>query len=630
MAEAGRGGADEAEAPSVERLRVPVRGDRPSLGPEDALVTIVELSDFECPFCQRVQPTLARLRQDFGDDLRIVWRNNPLPFHRQALPAALAAMEAYEQGGDEAFWAMHERIFEGQRGLSDEALLDMGREVGLNVGALRKALRKGRHLDAVKEDQALAARLGIRGTPGFLINGRKLMGAQPHAAFEELVRDELERARRLVRRGMSRGDVYAHLMKTALEKAPEPPPPQRRRTPDPEAVYRVPVDDQPSRGPDDALVTIVEIGDFQCRFCDHVRATLERVRDEYGSQVRLVWMNNPLPFHREAMPAAKAVMEAHEQGGNAMFWTMHDLLFDHFRELSRERILELGERAGMDVDQLAAALDSDEHAEAIAAEQELAQGLGATGTPSFFINGRAVAGAQPFEAFRGVIDEELAKARELVRRGVPRRRLYARTVEKGATSPQYVDADGAPAPEPEVPSHYELDLPGGAPRLGPSDAAVEIHAFTDFQCPFCSRVQPTLARIMEEYAGKVALVFHHYPLPFHERARPAHRAAIEVHRQGGTDKFWQFHDLVFENQSQLEDADLLRYARRVGGIRTGLLRRAIADDRHDERIDADMEAVRQAGARIGTPSFFIDGKLLQGAQPYEAFKNAIEAALARE
>src|SRR2546428_9709687 len=98
-----------AAPPAVQR-RVPVGGS-PQLGPDDALVTLVVFSDFQCPFCARIEPTLAQLRDRYGADLRIVWKHNPLDFHTNAMPAAEATAEAFAQGGNPTFWALHDRLF---------------------------------------------------------------------------------------------------------------------------------------------------------------------------------------------------------------------------------------------------------------------------------------------------------------------------------------------------------------------------------------------------------------------------------------------------------------------------------------------------------------------------------------
>jgi len=632
----GPAGDDE-----VVRLRAEVPENAPQRGPDDALVTIVMWSDFECPFCGRVEPTLTRILNEHEDDVRVVWRDNPLPFHQNAGPAAAAAREAYAQGGDEKFWAMHDILFENRSAMSRADLERYAQQLNLNMGEFRAALDENRYQAAIREDQQAAAQLGARGTPAFFINGRQLMGAQPYERFNSVITEEIANAQRMVRAGTSRDEIYSTLMRTArTEPPPEPEqdqptkqPPQQRRQPDPAAIYRVPVGDSPSKGPDDALVTIVEFSEFQCPFCSRVLPTLNQIRERWPNDVRVVFKHNPLPFHQNAMPAAQAAMEVQEQLGDEAFFRYHDTLFQNQRELTRENLEQWAQALpGINMQQFRAALDNNEHQEAIQADQNLARSLGASGTPAFFINGRNLRGAQPFPAFEAVINEELARAREALESGTPRNRLYAALIADGATSPQFIDPPGGAAAEaePERPDPdqvYEIPVPRNAPSIGPANAPVTIQLFSDFQCPFCSRVNPTLEQVAERYPRQVRIVWRDYPLPFHQNAMPAAEAAREVFAQGGSEKFWAYHEILFQNQRELTRENLERFAQQVGGIDMNRFRQALDNNTHRAAVQADMQAVQRAGARIGTPSAFINGRLLQGAQPFPAFQAAIDRAL---
>ena len=386
-------------------------------------------------------------------------------------------------------------------------------------------------------------------------------------------------------------------------------------------------------GPKDAKVTIAEFSDFECPFCGRVEPTITQLMRDYGNDLRVVWMNNPLPFHQNATPAANAALEAMQQGGSAKFWAMHEKLFSNQQGLTRENMERYAQELGLNMAQFRAALDNNEHRAAIEQQQTLARGLGASGTPSFFINGRNLRGAQPIEAFKAVIDEELRKARTLVQQGTPRAQVYARTIANGATA-QVMLPGAAPSAQPAQPQQpppdqvYNIPVPRTAPSKGPANAQVTIQLFSDFQCPFCSRVNPTLEQVEREYGNRVRIVWRDYPLPFHQNAMPAAIASREVFRQGGNAKFWAYHALLFQNQQDLSRATLERLAQQVGGINMQQFRAALDGNTHQAAVQADMDAVRQAGAQIGTPSSFINGRLLQGAQPFEAFKAAIDRALA--
>ncbi len=164
----------------------------------------------------------------------------------------------------------------------------------------------------------------------------------------------------------------------------------------------------PSKGPSSAPVTIVEFSDFQCPFCRAAEPSLKEVRRKYGDQVRLVYMDYPLSFHAHAMDAARAARCAAEQN---KFWQFHDALFADQKKLDVDSLKQTAARLGLDTHQFNVCLASDKHTGGI--QRDVAEGnaLGVTGTPTFFVNGRELAGVQPLPKFNEVIDEELARAK---------------------------------------------------------------------------------------------------------------------------------------------------------------------------------------------------------------------------
>ncbi len=624
-------GAEEAQAADVivagdvERYKVPVSDAQPSKGPKDALVTIVEFSEFQCPFCSRVLPTTKQVVDTYGDKVRIVWRNNPLSFHNNAAPAAAVAMEAYAQGGNDKFWEVHDTLFANQKALGRPELEGYAEKAGLDSAKVKKALDEGTHKKAIDADQAMATELGARGTPYFFVNGRQLRGAQPFAAFQKVIDEELATAETLLKQGVKKEQIYATVTKSGLTKAAAPKPQAPKAgQPDPKAVYKVPLKgNEPQKGPNDALVTIVEISDFECPFCGRVEPTIKQVQDKYGKDVRVVWMNNPLPFHKNAKGAANAALEAHAQKGDKGFWAMHNKMFANQKALTTDNLAKWAKEQGLNVSKFKKALADDKYGKTIQEQQALASSLGARGTPAFFINGRNLRGAQPLAAFTTVIDEEMTKAKALVAKGTPRAKVYETTIAKGETGPKTAPAK----PAPDANKIYDIPVPKNAPTKGGAKAKVVIQEFSDFQCPFCSRVNPTVAQVVKEYGDKVQFVWRDYPLPFHKDAQPAAQAAREVFAQKGNKAFWAYHDLLFANQKTLSRENLEKFAEQVGGINMKAFKAALDSGKHKAAVEADMAAVAKAGARIGTPSFFINGKLIQGAQPFAAFKVAIDDAL---
>jgi len=201
--------------------RMPADG-APFRGAPDALVTMVEFTEFECPFCAMVEETLAELLRRHPRQLRIVFRH--LPFHEHAEPAAQLAIEARAQGGDRAFFQVAERLFAAQRHLDQQTLLGIAKDVGLDLQRTRAALDQHKHRAIIEADEALAEEFDVQGTPHFFINGRRLVGAQPIDRFETLIAERLAEAERLMaERAIPAQRVYDAVMESArLPAEPEP------------------------------------------------------------------------------------------------------------------------------------------------------------------------------------------------------------------------------------------------------------------------------------------------------------------------------------------------------------------------------------------------------------------------
>jgi protein-disulfide isomerase len=182
-------------------------------------------------------------------------------------------------------------------------------------------------------------------------------------------------------------------------------PPTARRGPDPDRRYTVNTEGSPAIGPETAAVTMVEFSDFQCPFCARVGPTLTQIKEQYGDDVRIVFKHLPLSMHAKA-PAAHAAAEAASRQDK--FWEMHDKIFANQREMSPEKYVEYATELGLDVERFERDVASAEVKKRIDADTTEAARLGATGTPSFYVNGLFVSGAKPFEAFKEIIDEELA------------------------------------------------------------------------------------------------------------------------------------------------------------------------------------------------------------------------------
>jgi protein-disulfide isomerase len=175
----------------MEPIRVEVAATGPAKGPATAPVTIVEFSDFQCPFCSRLTPTIAEVEKKYGDKVRIVFRQYPLPFHQNAQKAAEASLCAQDQG---KFWEMHDAMFGNQAALGVDQLKAKAAELGMNADKFNKCVDSGEKAAAIQADQKAGSAAGVNGTPALFVNGRFINGAVPLDQITTVVDDELRRA----------------------------------------------------------------------------------------------------------------------------------------------------------------------------------------------------------------------------------------------------------------------------------------------------------------------------------------------------------------------------------------------------------------------------------------------------
>jgi protein-disulfide isomerase len=593
---------------------LPVTAVDPSWGSPRAPATLVVFSDLQCPFCSRLAATLEQLKREYGPQaLRIVWKNQPLPFHADARPAAVAGQTVFRLGGAEAFWRFHDLAFRNQRALTPENFEQWASMAGVDSARFSAAYARQEFAAKVDDDIALAKTVGANGTPTSFINGVLLSGAQPVEAFRSAIDDQTNKANALIAAGTPRRRVYALL---AAQNYAQPKPAAPAASPSADlAVYKVPIAGSPVRGKAGALVTMVVFSDFQCPFCARVEQTVKQVEGEYGDKLRIVWKNNPLPFHPRAEPAAELALEVRAQKGDAAFWKVHDVLFGQQSRLSDQDLEAVATSQGLNAAAAMRAVQQRKHKSKIEEDQELADDLKATGTPHFFINGRRLVGAQPIEKFREIIDEQLVTATALVQKGTPAAGVYD-AIQKNAITADPLDKKSVPAPTKDNPSR------------GPQNAKVTIQIFGDFQCPFCKRVLPTLTALDAEFPGKIRFVWRNLPLAMHKQSAPAAEAAMEAYVQKGATSFWAMHDLLFQAQDQpggLERQNLEQLAQQLG-LDTAKFRTALDTHVHAAVIEADTKASQSAGIS-GTPAFVINGYFVSGAQPLAKFKRVVQRAL---
>lgn len=379
--------------------------------------------------------------------------------------------------------------------------------------------------------------------------------------------------------------------------------------------FRLELGDAPTRGPESAPITIVMFSDFECPYCQRGHDTLLELERRYAGDVRIAYKAFPLDIHSNALMAAMAARTAQAQG---KFWEYHDLLFSQ-RGLDVPALLRYAEEVGVQTQTLQRDLESLEYGPEVRRDLRQGRKLGVSSTPTFFINGRPIAGAQPLEAFEEIIAEELELAEQWKAQGVPPDQLYEHAIEDGYEGVVYTRRGRGLDP------YQVFPVPiGESPTSGPADAPVTVVVFGDFECPFCARGHETLEQLRSRYADELRVVYKHQPLSFHSHAFVAARASLAAHQQG---KFWEFHDGLYAMGAQFDEDDLVELAKKIG-LDMKKFHAAMNSTALDEKIEADMSLAMALGVS-GTPAYFVNGRPIEGALPELQFRLVIEEELDR-
>jgi protein-disulfide isomerase len=374
-----------------------------SLGEPDAPVTIVEYTDFQCPFCQRhVQQTLPLMMEAMitTGRVRYVLKDFPLDsIHPEARQAALAARCAGEQ---QAYWEMHDALFAeqsewaGQGSNTAVILSGIAADLSLDTSAFQSCMASRRFDEVVQSNQDEGISLGVRGTPFFFVNGFPINGAQPYELFEYAI-------------GLAEEGTLADAYSL-------PPQAEPTAVPQPTGPVDVPIEGSFSIGDPEAPIIMVEYTDYQCPFCSrHFQQTMPQIRSNFIDQglVYYVFKDFPLTnIHPQAMVAAEAARCAGEQEA---YPQMHDALFDQQQEWSNrsdadQLFVQYADELDLDTTQFRDCLSSRKYQDAVMADLDKGIGFGVRGTPAFFINGNFLSGAQPYSVFEQAINSLLSES----------------------------------------------------------------------------------------------------------------------------------------------------------------------------------------------------------------------------
>ena len=386
-------------------------GSSPSDGPGDAPITIVYWSDHSCGYCYRVQATLDTLNRMFPGQIR--WVHRTLPLDDDETLGAEAALAAAAQG---QFRPMNDRLY-ALAGHVDRAAVELiARELGLDMVRFRAELDTRAHRPAIAADAAAARALGVSGTPAFFVNGRAIHGAQNLKAFVDVVDQELARA-------AATPGGYDALVAAGKLQADMPPEERPAFELDPNAAYRVGLGLPGHQlGPDTAPVTVVVWSDFQCPYCKRSAPVVEKLREKYGDDVRVVFRHLAMQNHRHAQLAAEAAIAAADQG---KFWAYHDQLWAGFGQLTRPDLDGFARAAGLDMAKFKAALDERRYRDLVVQESATALALGVDGTPTMFVNGQPVVGSRDFATMDKIVGAHLSRAKQAIAAGLPPGDVYA-------------------------------------------------------------------------------------------------------------------------------------------------------------------------------------------------------------
>lgn len=404
-----------------------------------------------------------------------------------------------------------------------------------------------------------------------------------------------------------------------------------------------------AQGAKNAPVTMIEYSDFQCPYCEQFFTNTEpQIYDKYikTGKVKLVYKNFPLSIHQNAEHAAEAALCAGDQG---QFFAYHDKLFGNQPKWVNladptDQFVAFAQELGLNTSKFRQCYTSGKHAQDVQNDFNEGSQAGVRGTPTFFINGQMISGAQSFSVFEKAIDAAL----------------------NGSNGSQPTTQPTTPtqAANPTTPQQVSFNMTGQYVRGSDLSAPVQIIEYSDYQCPYCERwfstVEPQLTSSYLN-AGKAALVYKEFPLyQIHPNAENGANAAECAGVQG---KYWQMHDLLFQNQSTWSVMgnpipELVKYAKSLGLDATSF-QSCLTNTTYQSRIDAEQQEGISNGV-TGTPTAYIiapnaqvnkqaliaaqqsdgqggyfiryvatpdnrSGLMIVGAQPYSIFQSALKA-----
>lgn len=586
-------------------------------GPEDAPVTIINFSDFQCPFSKRSVDYMESALKRYNGKIRYVFKHFPLSFHKMAKPASFAAVAAQNQG---KFWEYYAKLYSDVKNVTEENLVAYAKELKLDMDRFNADRTSAETAAKVQEDITQGSVFGVRGTPTLFINGEMIVGAN-NSKMEAAIVRHIAAGEQLKAKGIK--DPYAEIVKDGKTKFI---PPKREAPPVSQDVYKVEIPaNAPVWGAEDALVTIVLFDDFECPFCSRLYATYEQLKKDYEGKIRIAFVNLPLGFHKKAKDAAYLGVAANKAG---KFWEMYSFLFTRQKEWShvpdfKEWLESHKAELPADWETLKKEMESKNTENLVAEDIRTAMSLGLRGTPASFVNGRFISGALPIDAFKKIIDEELKKAAD---KGLKGNELYREIIKDGKPAIAKVNGNREEKEDPN--KIYQVKLSGNEAAKGSKNPKVTIIEFSDFQCPFCSKANSTVNSVVEKYKNNVRLVYKSMPLGFHKDAKPAAIFAYAAKKVHGDEMFFKIADILYMRQNEWQgktEEKFETYAKEAGAD-WAKVKAEMAKPEITQIISEDINEAGKHNIR-SVPTFFVNGRKVSGAKPAEFFESMIESEI---
>ena len=614
-------GREERDSP------VPITNADAVWGKRDAPVTIVQFSDFQCPFCARGVDTIDQLEKDYGPQtLRIVWKNTPLPFHPNAHPAAEAAQAVRMLGGNARSGSSTT-----SRSTISRASAPRRTKLGAAIGRervrrfatrcrLEALLREDRRGHRARQDHRRERHAGV------LHQRRARSRARSRSTSSRPSSTADRRREGQDREGHARRTSSTSRCRRRTTRSPPPRTTTTTKTPRPSGRSRV--GNAPQLGAKTALVTIVEFSDFQCPYCKRVEPTLKTIRDDLRRQgaPRLA-RTSRFRSTRAPSPPREVALEARAEKGDTGFWAAHDKLFDSQPKLDDADLEKVADRSEARRRQ---GEERDRRRTSTRARSTPTSDLGEDFRPPARRTSSSTVAASSARS------RSRSSRRSSTRRSRRRRTLVsarARSPRTSTTSSRRT-AKVPPPPRRRTRHRSRATLRRKARRTPRSSS----YEFSDFQCPFCKRVEDALDEVMKSYGDKVKFVWRNYAA-----ADAPGRAARRGSRDGGVQA---------EGQRRfLEDARRALRARRRPGRAQARDSRSYAQDARPRHGQVQGRArqpshkpkstptrrPRKAAGVSGTPAFFIGtgnatgsawtAYYITGMQPVAKLKKLVDLAL---